>query len=97
MENTPSVCADDLHTILRIVKNGPKSRSVNIFSSGWILPQTVQKILFTSQSSAQVASMFPCYETVCPKARFFCVVVGCGRGQQSALIPGWSISQDVGK
>ena len=29
MENSPTVCADDLPTILGIVKNDPKSRSVN--------------------------------------------------------------------
>ena len=39
MENPPTVCADDLPTILGIFKNDPKSRSVNIFSSGWILTQ----------------------------------------------------------
>ena len=43
MENTRRGCADDLHTILGIFKNDPKSRSVNIFFSGWILPQTVLK------------------------------------------------------
>ena len=39
MENTPTGHADDLHTILGIFKIDPKSRSVNIFSSGWILTQ----------------------------------------------------------
>ena len=29
MENTPTVCADNLPTILGIFKNEPKSRSVN--------------------------------------------------------------------
>ena len=29
MENTPTGCADDLPTILRILKNDPKSRSAN--------------------------------------------------------------------
>ena len=29
MENTPTVCADDLLTILGIFENDPKSRSVN--------------------------------------------------------------------
>ena len=29
MENTPTVCADYLPTILRILKNDPTSRSVN--------------------------------------------------------------------
>ena len=53
MENTPTVCTDHLPTILGIFKNDPKSRSVNIFSSGRILTQTVYKILFTSQSSTQ--------------------------------------------
>ena len=38
MENTPTGHADDLPTILGIFKNDPKSRSVNIFFSGWILP-----------------------------------------------------------
>ena len=36
MENTPTVCADDLPSILGISRKYPKSRSVNIFSSGWI-------------------------------------------------------------
>ena len=43
MENTPIGHADDLPTILGFVKNYPKSRSVNILSSNWILTQTVQK------------------------------------------------------
>ena len=43
MENTPIGHADDLRTILGFVKNSPKSRSVNILSSNWILTQTVQK------------------------------------------------------
>ena len=54
MEDTPTECADDLPTILGIFKNDPKSRSVNICFSGWILPKTVYKMLFTSQSSAIV-------------------------------------------
>lgn len=29
MENTPTGCADDLCTILKILKNDPKPRSVN--------------------------------------------------------------------
>ena len=41
MENTPTAHADDLPTILGFFKNDPKSRSVNISFSGWILPQTV--------------------------------------------------------
>ena len=56
MENTPTVCADDLPTILGNFKNDVKSRSVNIFSSGWILPQTVEKKILTSQSSAKYGS-----------------------------------------
>ena len=31
MENTPAGCGSDLHTILGIFKNKPKSRSVSIF------------------------------------------------------------------
>jgi len=41
MEYTPTGHADDLPTILGILKNDPKSRSVNILFSGWILPQTI--------------------------------------------------------
>jgi hypothetical protein len=29
MENTPTVCADDLPSVLGIFKNDPKSKSVN--------------------------------------------------------------------
>ena len=54
MENTPKGCADGLPTILGIFKNEPKSRSVNILFSGQILPLTVYKLFFASQSSAQV-------------------------------------------
>ena len=54
MENAPTGHGDDLHPILGIFKNDPKSRSVNILFSGWILPQTVYKVLLTSQSSAQL-------------------------------------------
>ena len=63
MENTPTGRADDLPTILGIFKNDQKSRSVNILFSGWILPQTIYKILSTSQSSAQLgmcASLVTC-------------------------------------
>ena len=54
MENTPVVCANDLPTILGILKNNLKSRSVNILSSNWIFTQTVKRISLTSQSSAQL-------------------------------------------
>ena len=46
MENTPTGHADDLPTFFVISQKYPKSRSVNIFFSGWILPKTVYKILF---------------------------------------------------
>ena len=37
MENTPTRHVDDSTTILGIFKNNLKSRSVNIFFSGWTL------------------------------------------------------------
>jgi hypothetical protein len=52
MENTPTGRGSDLPTILRIIKNDRKSISVNN-SLVRIWTQTVYKICFTSQSSAQ--------------------------------------------
>ena len=56
MEHTPTVCADDLPTILGILKNDPTSRSVNIVSSSWILIHFFvhqPKLCPATQSAAQ--------------------------------------------
>ena len=42
MENTSTGCGSDLPSILEILKNEQKSRSINSFSSGLICTQTVE-------------------------------------------------------
>ena len=54
MENTPTGCAVDLPTILGIYKNESKSRSVNISFQRLIFDPNSTKVVFTSQSSAQL-------------------------------------------
>ena len=66
MGNTPTGCADDLFTILEILKTDPQSRSVNILSSNWILTQTVKKKHFDQPK------LRPVYELPCrPLSRQF--------------------------
>ena len=58
MENTPTGCGSDLPTILRILKNDRKSKSVHIFVRPLDLNPNRIKKLFTSQSSAQFSVFF---------------------------------------
>ena len=54
VENTSTGCGSDFPKTRGFYKMIQNSRSVNNFTSGWIWIQTVDKILFTSQSSAQL-------------------------------------------
>ena len=53
MENTPTVCASDLFTNLRIFKNDRKSRSVNSCFQRQDLDPNIEKMFSASQNSAQ--------------------------------------------
>ena len=57
MTTIPTVCANDLPTILGTFENDPKSISVNNYYPAAGSAQAVQKIVFTSQSSAQFSPL----------------------------------------
>ena len=74
--NTPMGHADDLPAFFGIFKSDPKSRSVNILFSSWILTQTEFVFCLTSQNSAQYICLVN-FGSIC--WYLFVTFPGCGK------------------